>query len=297
MPKRLTTEEFIAKAKAVHGEKYDYSRSIFTSSHSKVIIGCRLHGYFEQIANNHLNGRGCQCCGSKTKSMKKMLGTQEFIRRSKSIHGDRYDYEITEYNGVNSAVRINCKIHGEFSQNAGDHLKGHGCQKCGKIALSLCQRSSVDYFIEKAMEVHGDKYDYSHVQYKHGKSKVAIICRKHGVFYQMPHAHLSGQGCPSCAKTGFDPSKNAIVYFLFGDGIVKVGITNKIKQRLEQIKSSTPFDFNLIHKIKTDGVKAREIEKHYHKKYESAGLTGFDGATEWLRYSPELMDEIMSKAP
>lgn len=297
MSRRLTTEEFIIKAKAVHGDKYMYDKSVYIGSKIKITITCPHHGDFEQIASNHFNGRGCQYCGSKTKSMKKMLGTRKFISRSKSIHGDKYDYEITEYHGINSAVRINCKIHGEFNQRAGDHLKGHGCQECGKIALSLCQRSSVDYFIEKAMEVHGDKYDYSCVEYKHGKSKVAVTCRSHGIFYQMPHAHLSGQGCPSCAKTGFNPNSNGFVYFLHGDGLIKVGITNKISKRLAQLKSGTPFDFNLIARIKTTGNEAMRIERYYHKKYESAGLTGFDGATEWLRYSPELMSEIMKEAP
>ncbi|UPW42579.1 hypothetical protein BAHKABFF_00029 [Salmonella phage CF-SP1] len=291
--RKLTTEEFIIKAKAVHSDMYDYSKTIFNGSHSKLIINCQHHGYFEQIANNHLNGRGCKDCGIKTKIMKRMLSSSEFIAKSKCLHGNKYDYEITEYHGSNSIVRMTCKTHGEFKQRASDHLKGHGCQKCGKIALSEGQRSSIFYFIERACEIHGDKYDYSNVIYKHGKVKVAITCIEHGVFYQMPHAHLSGQGCPSCAKTGFDSNKCGYIYFLMSEYGIKVGITNTLQKRVNGLKSSTPFNFNLIHKIKTTGVEAQKIEKYFHKKYESAGLTGFDGATEWLNYSTELMKEIM----
>lgn len=295
--RNLTTEEFIHRAKLMHGDKYIYDKSVCIGSHLKILIECPIHGYFEQIANNHLHGNGCKHCGSLTKGMKKRLSKTEFIIKSMFLHGDKYDYERTEYIGSHENVEITCRIHGAFHQKASNHLKGHGCQKCGKILLSEGQKSSLDYFIEKSIEAHGDKYDYKDVVYKHGKTKVAIACRKHGIFYQMPHAHLSGQGCPSCAKTGFNPNANGFVYFLHGDGFIKVGITNKISKRLAQLKSATPFDFHLIAKIKTTGTEAMRIEKYYHKKYESAGLTGFDGATEWLKYSPELMSEIMNKAP
>lgn len=57
-------------------------------------------------------------------------------------------------------------------------------------------------FIEKAKAVHSDKYDYSKAVYIHSKEKLVIICAKHGEFFQIPNAHLRGQGCPVCAGAG-----------------------------------------------------------------------------------------------
>ncbi|UVX30154.1 endonuclease [Klebsiella phage VLCpiS13c] len=112
-----------------------------------------------------------------------------------------------------------------------------------------------------------------------------------------PSNHLAGKGCSGCARYGFDYKMDGFVYFLMGDGVIKVGITNDIRQRISRLSRRTPFEFSLIAKIKTAGEEAAKIEKYYHRKYESAGLSGFDGATEWLEYSPELMNEIMNENP
>lgn len=82
-----------------------------------------------------------------------------------------------------------------------------------------------------------------------------------------------------------------------GEGSIKVGVTKDIKSRIRYLKVVTPFDFHQIKVIKTVGLEAIKIERHFHRKYESSGFKGFNGATEWLKYSPELMDEIMNKAP
>ena len=56
-------------------------------------------------------------------------------------------------------------------------------------------------FISKARKIHGDKYDYSKVEYVNCKVKVCIICPKHGEFWQKPDLHTNKKnGCPLCAK-------------------------------------------------------------------------------------------------
>lgn len=73
----------------------------------------------------------------------------------------------------------------------------------------------------------------------------------------------------------------------------KIGISNNHKKRIKQLKSSTPFGFNIIEIFSDDsGEKISNIERMFHKKYESAGFSGFDGATEWLKFSPELLEEF-----
>ncbi len=67
--------------------------------------------------------------------MTTQLTTQQFIERSKQVHGDRYDYSQTVYIGTHSKVKIICSIHGVFEQKPSDHLKGHGCAKCGNESI------------------------------------------------------------------------------------------------------------------------------------------------------------------
>ena len=121
-----------------------------------------------------------------------------FIEKSKSIHGDKYDYSLVEYKNIFTPIKIICPIHGEFIQIPNSHLNGHGCGGCGNLLKGKRQTLSLNDFIQKANIKHENKYDYSTTEYKNSKSKVKIKCLIHGEFYQTPGKHLSGQGCPKC---------------------------------------------------------------------------------------------------
>ena len=128
------------------------------------------------------------------------LTTKEFIDRAGKIHGSKYDYSKVEYKNIDTKVCIVCPVHGEFWQTPYVHLKGHGCKQCGTERSPQCTGTGRDKFIEKAREIHGDRYDYSLVEYKNNKTKVRIICSEHGEFLQTPKKHLNDHGCPECAK-------------------------------------------------------------------------------------------------
>lgn len=196
MPGKLTTEEFVEKAREVHGNKYDYSKVDYRSSKEKVCIICPKHREFYQKASNHLNGNGCPICS--TESIKG--STEEFIEKAKEVHGDRYDYSKVDYKCRKEKVCIICKEdgHGEFFQTPGDHISGRGCPKCKRVNLGNRNRKTTEKFIREARKVHGDSYDYSKVEYKNAATKVCIICPDHAKFYQFPNYHLSGSGCPEC---------------------------------------------------------------------------------------------------
>jgi hypothetical protein len=228
MGKKLTTDEFIIKSELLHNNKYDYSEVEYKNSHTKIKIICPTHGIFEQLPHNHLNGKGCIKCTNNLK-----LDVNIFIKRSKGIHGDKYDYSDVEYKNNKSKVKINCSMHGSFIQKAYHHMSGIGCPSCaGKIKTS-------ENFIKKAKRVHGDKYDYSEVEYKNINCKVKIICPMHGTFEQNPHNHLSNNGCPICNESYGEKS---IRLFL---------IKNKIKfiknKSFEYCKNKRqlPFDYYL----------------------------------------------------
>ncbi|MDR1019014.1 MAG: hypothetical protein LBM02_09990 [Lachnospiraceae bacterium] len=128
--------------------------------------------------------------------MSRRLTISEFIEKSNKYHHNKYDYELVDYKNKNSKVQIICPKHGLFSQVAGNHMTGSGCPKC-KNSIKM----DTTIFIERAVNKHGCKYNYSKVNYINPKSKVQIICPIHGSFFQRPTNHLSGRGCNKCANS------------------------------------------------------------------------------------------------
>jgi len=183
---KKTTKQFIEDAKKIHGEKYDYSKATYTGVMNKICIICPEHGEFWMTANNHLNGQGCPKCKNKN------ITTKEFIEKARKIHGDKYDYSMVEYHKATEKVCIICPEHGEFLMTPNAHLNGQGCKYCTGLHFNK------DIFIKKSLEIYGDKYDYSKVEYVNNKTKVCIICPEHGEFWQTPVQHLRGHGCPKC---------------------------------------------------------------------------------------------------
>jgi len=153
--------------------------------------------------------------------------TSYFINQAKEIHGEGYDYSKTNYIDSKTKVTIVCKIHGDFDIQPSSHLQGVKCAYCKRRGKGTTQ-----HFIESAIKIHGYSYSYSDVNYQSAKSKVVIICNKHGKFKQTPDNHLKGKGCRKCASFGFDFDKKAILYLIKYQNTYKLGITNRtIKQR------------------------------------------------------------------
>ncbi len=198
MPRKLTTEEFISRARNVHSDRYDYSEAVYTISHDKLRIRCPRHGAFFQIANDHLNGRGCPECGN----WNGRTSLKDFIERSKRIHGDIYNYSLVNYRNSFSKVKIICPLHGKFFQTPYSHWRGSGCPKCRYSSPSSRRIKSSDQFIKEAKYIHGNLYDYSRIVYRSAKEKVQIFCPKHGEFQQTPINHLwNKHGCPKCRSS------------------------------------------------------------------------------------------------
>lgn len=195
---KYTNEEWIEEVSKRHNNKYDYSKTHYTKAKDKVVVICHEkdefgeeHGEFKVRAGNHMAGIGCPKCAKKYSPT-----TEEWIKRAKKVHGKKYIYDKVKYTFSNKKVLIICPIHGEFWQEATSHLSGVGCPKCnGGIELTT------EEYVHKLRQVHGDKYDYSKVNYINAKEKIDIICPRHGVFKQLPYQHLKGQGCPKCKSS------------------------------------------------------------------------------------------------
>lgn len=200
MPKKITTDQFIIKANKVHNYKYDYSKSIYVCSRTPVNIVCPIHGTFQKTPQDHAVIKcGCSKCFFDKKRNTKV----EFIKKSIEKHGNIYDYSKVNYKNNATNVTIVCKKHGDFIQRPSHHTSGVGCSKC---AINN-QKISLNEFITRSIDKHGDLYDYSKIDYKNNKTKVEIHCRKHGDFIQRVQDHLRGQGCPKCGKCRISKSE------------------------------------------------------------------------------------------
>ena len=194
-----TMEQFIKEAREVHGDKYDYSKVEYKGCKTNICIICPKHGEFWQSPNTHLRGSGCPKCGDISMWDKRgRMDTETIKKKFIKKHGDKYDYSKVRYVNRNTKVCIICPEHGEFLQSPYAHLNGEGCPHCGKITLAKYFAKTTEQFIKEARDVHGDRYDYSKVNYVNCHTKVEIICKKHGSFWQNPMSHLKGFNCPMC---------------------------------------------------------------------------------------------------
>lgn len=189
MSKKLTTEEFIKRAKQTHGDKYDYSLVQYIDQRTKVKIICSVHGEFEQYPDNHYK-YGCLECGGRMK-----LTQEDFIKRANHIHNNRYNYSLVEYINCDLKVKIVCSEHGMFEQTPSAHIHRDesGCPKCNKP-----EKITIDNFIKKSKEIHNNKYDYSLVEFDNIDTDVKIICPIHGIYIQNARSHYKNSGCPRC---------------------------------------------------------------------------------------------------
>jgi len=164
----------------------------------------------------------------------KKLSNDEFIIKSKKVHGNKYDYSIVDYVNGTSPITIICPIHGEFIKNGSHHLRGQGCPKCATNKTSNKQRKTKGDFVKESKLIHGDKYDYSKVKYVNYNTKVTITCQTHGDFNQTPGGHLSGRGCKYCSQNHPMNTRMFIEKsrFVFGDvyGYDKTDYTTSSKK-------------------------------------------------------------------
>jgi len=191
--KKYAINEIIEEAKKVHGCKYNYEKSVYINKNTKIKIYCNsCNENFFQTPYSHINNKqGCPSCHGNKK-----MNTIEFIKKAKKIHGDKYNYEKALYTNSNKNINIFCNSCNKyFYQLPNNHLsKNCNCSHC-----SSNKKKTKEKFIEEAKKIHGDKYDYSLVEYFNRNTKVKIICKTHGIFEQRPSNHITNSsGCRLC---------------------------------------------------------------------------------------------------
>lgn len=195
---------FTRRAISIHGNKYDYTNTKYIEN-QKVSIRCNeCNNEFVQSTHAHLLGSGCPKCAIAKTSKSNTKSFNLFIAEAKKVHGDKYCYDVSRsaYTNTSNNIPIRCLLCGDvFIQSPHAHLRGNGCKICSCALANAHRRKTTSEFIEQAMIIHGSAYDYSSVEYVLGSSPVAIGCKKcNRIFNQAPSSHLTGRGCPRCAK-------------------------------------------------------------------------------------------------
>jgi very-short-patch-repair endonuclease len=189
------TEAWVERARAIHGDKYDYSKARYVSYRSKIIIICPIHGQFQQPFSSHMSGSGCQKCNRYA-----LMDTDEFIRRAKLKHGTKYDYGNVKYEHSNDYINIKCNKCGRiFTQQACNHLRGQGCPNCNGVF-----KMASTEFIRRALLKYGDIYDFTDTTYINCYTKIKVWCKHCSRFFEQYPVHMlhRGCGCPYCASSG-----------------------------------------------------------------------------------------------
>jgi very-short-patch-repair endonuclease len=266
---KKTTKEFIHDAKKIHNDKYNYSLIEYKGNNIKIKIYCnKCKQFFEQTPHSHLNGSGCPKCGIEIALEKRKLTIDYFIQKAKETHKDKYDYSLVNYINIKTKVKIICSIHGIFEQTPDCHLnRNHNCLKCSIENNKLNIRFSNIEYIEKLKKVHGNNYDYSLVDYINSKTKIKIICPIHGIFKQISHSHLKGNGCPKCKRS---------------KGEIK--IENFLKENNIKYETQKTFDgCKFIRKLKFDFYLPKynlciefDGQQHFNSYERYGGIKGFN---------------------
>ena len=233
MSKKLNIENFILKARKIHGDEYCYEKTVYKDIKTKVQIKhSRCGKLFHQRPNSHLSGNGCPYCHSICIKS----NTENFIKKAIKVHSNEYDYTKVRYTDAITCVQLKHNKCGKwFWQIPNSHLKGHGCDYCGG-SMKLTK----DVFIKNAIKIHGNKYDYTRVDYVGVMDKVEIKHNKCGKYFlQTPNNHLHHQGCPYC-----NSSKLELITEKY---LMDRKIVYEIQKRYKNCRDKypLPFDFYL----------------------------------------------------
>lgn len=212
---KVTLESFKERATEIHKGKYDYSLVDFKTTSEKVKIICPVHGVFEQVVESHIMGYGCRKCGRDC-----IRVTDEKMReRLTKAYGDRYDFSISKWNGRESKIDFICPKHGVVQAQLRNLLKkrSFGCPKCYHDSTRL----TMEEFLERAKEMHGDDFDYSEVEYVNATTEITLTCKKNGHrFKTRPDDFLyRNQGCPVCHREKKSKGERELRWMLVQYGV------------------------------------------------------------------------------
>lgn len=195
---RLNTEQFIERARSVHGDTYDYSKTEYTLNKNKLIITCREHGDFLQKANNHLSGFGCLYCARKNTAISNTKSKEEFVKKANKVHEKgEFIYEDGVYRGGKKKIKIKCKNGHVFYRIPNNHLKGQRCPCCKYVAskgeskiIKTLRTLNVDFIPQKTFE---DCKDINQLLFDFYLPDYNLLIEYHGKQHYKPIKFFGGK--------------------------------------------------------------------------------------------------------
>ena len=214
--------------------------------------------------------------------------TKQFIKEAILVHGNMFNYNEVVYLGNKKNVLIRCRKHGLFNQQPAVHLRGFGCRHCQYESIRETMKLTQSEFLEKAVRVHGYKYEYK--KYQGMYTPIEIKCKVHGWFFQVPKDHIDkSAGCKKCNGYSFKYDEPAILYYISIDNgcAYKIGVTNNTVEvrysssELTRIKIIKTWDY-------ATGRDAFDEEQRILKSFNYAKLNNIKllntGNTELFQY-------------
>lgn len=157
-----TQEVFINQLKSYRGDEFIYDKTHYINATTKVIVTCPKHGDKEATPVHLLLRTApfkCPDCLLERKH-------DQFIKRAKELHGNKYDYSKAKFVKNLERLEIICPIHGSFWQTPNNHLGGHGCRLCGNSSVGevkidkFLKNNSIRYIHEYTLPGYRYRYDF-----------------------------------------------------------------------------------------------------------------------------------------
>lgn len=293
--KKISREVRELQLKSLHGKTFVGWVDGYKNIDSKAVMRCDIDGNEWCAKIDHLlnTGSGCPRCAGRY-----LYSSEERELQINSLSCVDFVRWVDEYVNKNSRAVVRCHNDHEWSASV-NNLLNHSsrCPTCaGNSRKTARECESKLKQIECAHFVRWDG------EYANNSSKAVMLCSKGHEWSARVYSLLGGSRCPVCARSGFDPKSQAKLYALRSEcrGHIKIGITGDIKSRIAKLSRSTPFNFSTVSSIEGVGHEIRNLEKLFHSNFESSGFSGFDGATEWLKFDPaiiELMKMLGAEVP
>lgn len=304
MPAAISESEYIERIRKVSTSRYDLIgfAEPFHGNGTKCKCRCLVDGNEWDTATikQLIRGNGCPQCGGvrrwsandyAERINKASMGKHSFVR-----------WDVAFKNQLSKAVCECTACLGEFSSIASNLInRGTGCPTCQRSkANKKCSKTKmkkIDNVVDEVKRAIGNEIDFVRVTGAEmgTRTKMIFSCSKHSIEFQIAAHHVvyHRQRCPLCNPGGFNMAAKGFLYAIKSlcGKYIKVGITNIPKDRLSQLKRSTPFEFSLEKVVSYEiGSRARDAERKIHKSFESAGFSGFDGSTEWMLFDEAILE-------
>ena len=268
----LTTKQWVAKAKIIHGDKYDYSKTKYINSKTKVTVTCSRHGDFEINPSNHIQPtlrRGCKgCSGGKILNFDnstKKLSQNEFLKRVKGATTKNLDFSKSIYNGQRETVKVICKIHGEFEAWPHNLFAGQSCPSCASIETGKKHRVDPIVITERLNSHFGSKYEIDQNSIKMVTKKIKLKCEKHGWFDGLLSNLLQSSGCPICTSQRVAKIRNKKNTLTKGQIIKRFKLVHGDRYDYSSIEPNGTISVVKI-KCEKHGVFEQKVSTHFSGK-------------------------------